>query len=147
MEVSVNSGVYVGLVRVVSEVSVLRQKVLNFHWNVEGEGFYEKHLLFERVYESIDGFVDRLAEGCRKYGRAPGEFSVYLRVSGIKETDGIPAPGEMVSILMRDFEVLKKTVYEVNESAESAREIGVVNLLGDLAETIDVSLYLLSSSK
>lgn len=139
-------GLYYDLIRVLGEVSVLRQKVLNFHWNVVGEDFYQRHLLFERVYGMLDAFVDRVAENVRKYGRAPGTFKVYLDVSAIKEEDAMYTGGEMIGILLRDFRILEGTLIQTNESAEKARDIGVMNLIGDLAETVNTITYLLKSN-
>ena len=37
-------------------------KSQNFHWNVEGNDFYELHLLFERIYDEVYGSIDNFAE-------------------------------------------------------------------------------------
>ena len=34
----------------------------NSHWKEKGENFYGNHLLFQRIYESIDAEIDGLAE-------------------------------------------------------------------------------------
>lgn len=47
------------------------------HWNVRGSNFYESHLLFDRVYESLNGLMDGLIERLRACGFNPDfdEFS------------------------------------------------------------------------
>ncbi len=37
----------------------------NAHWNLEGEDFQSKHLLFEQQYREIDEFIDKVAERIR----------------------------------------------------------------------------------
>ena len=41
-------------------------KAQNFHWNVEGQDFYQLHLLFETIYNEVYGAVDDFAENIRK---------------------------------------------------------------------------------
>lgn len=47
------------------------------HWNVRGANYYETHLLFDRVYEALDGLMDGLVERLRACGFNPDfeEFS------------------------------------------------------------------------
>lgn len=47
------------------------------HWNVRGSNFYECHLLFDRVYDSLNGLMDGLIERLRGCGYNPDflEFS------------------------------------------------------------------------
>ncbi len=47
------------------------------HWNVRGPNYYETHLLFERVYDSLSGQMDGLVERLRACGYDPdfAEFS------------------------------------------------------------------------
>lgn len=47
------------------------------HWNVRGPNFYETHLLFDRVYGSIDGLMDGLVERLRACGFNP-DFSEFI---------------------------------------------------------------------
>lgn len=42
------------------------------HWQVVGEAYYGDHLLFERLYSSLDGEIDKLAE------RMVGQFGAEL---------------------------------------------------------------------
>jgi starvation-inducible DNA-binding protein len=41
-------------------------KAQNFHWNVEGQDFYQLHQLFEDIYNETYGAVDAFAENIRK---------------------------------------------------------------------------------
>lgn len=47
------------------------------HWNVRGANYYESHLLFDRVYQTLDGLMDGLVERLRACGYNPNfeEFS------------------------------------------------------------------------
>lgn len=141
------SELYPKLVRGFSSLQVFKQKVLNYHWNVTGPSFYETHLVLQRVYESLEGFVDRFAESIRVYGRAPGLYTVYIQVSSVKENLTIPAVPSMYTELISDIRLLKADVLSSLEAAEVDREHGVLNLLGELVETIDKISYLIESSQ
>lgn len=47
------------------------------HWNVRGQNYHENHLLFDRVYEGLDGLMDGFIERLRACGYNPNfqEFS------------------------------------------------------------------------
>ena len=67
-------------------------KAQNFHWNVTGREFYQDHLLFQRIYEEVEGSLDTFAENLRKSGvMAPAgldsemeelDVPAFLRKSG-----------------------------------------------------------------
>lgn len=42
------------------------------HWQAKGQLFYQDHLLFERLYSTVNGLIDGLAE------KAVGMGSIYL---------------------------------------------------------------------
>lgn len=126
---------------------VYNQKVLNFHWHVTGQNYYEFHLLFERVYQTLEPFEDRLAEHIRGYGRAPGAFAIFLEFSSIKENLSIPDSAAMVVELASDLRILIADLYVCLEQAGEANRQGTLNLLGELCETLDTLTFLLESQR
>lgn len=139
---------YAELVRVFSTMQVLKQKMLNYHWNVTGPDFYQTHLLLERLYGIVDGYTDRFAEHIRGYGRAPGLYSVYLSYSAVKEGDGsIPNAGTILSELAADTVLLAQQIKIANDAAGKADRPDTLNLLGDFAEQVATISYLLNSNK
>jgi DNA-binding ferritin-like protein len=96
------------------------------------------------MYEDIDKYVDRLAEGIRQFGTVPAAMRVYENTSIVQETLSNGAPSEMLRIVGNDAEVIAKLASETIEVA--GKHQGVVNILGDLAETLDNIVYLSRSS-
>ncbi|MCF9010641.1 Dps family protein, partial [Pseudomonas carnis] len=75
-----------GLSRLLSDTYVLYLKTHNFHWNVTGPMFRTLHLMFEEQYNELALAVDSIAERIRALGfPAPGAYSIYARLSSIKE--------------------------------------------------------------
>lgn len=103
-----------------------------FHWNVEGINFQELHDLFgniyQEVYDSIDGFAERI----RAIGAyAPGSNSRFSVLSRIDDETQVPQAEVMVQQLLQDSDnmvVILKRVYDV---AEAAGEHGFSNFLAE----------------
>jgi starvation-inducible DNA-binding protein len=137
--------IYQSLIKLFCSLQVTIQKSHNFHWNVTGPGFYQVHQLLERIYDDLEGYTDRMAEHIRGYGRAPGAFAIFLQFSSVKENLNIPEAYAMLSELLADVMILKDELIEV--SNEAAGKQSTLNLLGELDETLDTIIYLLSSNQ
>jgi starvation-inducible DNA-binding protein len=65
---------------------ILYTKTRNAHWNVTGADFYDKHKFFESQYETLDGFIDNIAERIRTLGQAsPATLASFLKLTTLKE--------------------------------------------------------------
>ena len=137
--------IYQSLIKLFCSLQVTIQKSHNFHWNVTGPAYYQLHLLLDRIYGDLDAYTDRMAEHIRGYGRAPGAFAIYLQYSSVKENLNIPEAYAMLSELLADVMILKAELMEVSKAA--AGKQGTLNLLGELDESLDTIIYLLSSNQ
>jgi DNA-binding ferritin-like protein len=53
------------------------QKTRNYHWNVVGLNFSERHKFFQERYEQIDEIIDEVAERARTLnGRSLGTLQI-----------------------------------------------------------------------
>ena len=99
-----------GLSRLLSDTYVLYLKTHNFHWNVTGPRFRSLQLMFEEQYNELAVAVDSIAERSRALGfPAPGAYSVYARLSSIKEEEGVPAAEDMIRQLVAGQEAVTRT--------------------------------------
>lgn len=71
----------------------------SYHWRTNGGNYYEDHLLFERIYNDVDGMVDGLAE----------------RGIGVSDNDALAEPN-LQAHMIADY--LKKNVPENASAAE-----------------------------
>ena len=67
--------------------SVFYQNTRGYHWNVQGEKFFELHIKFEELYNDLFLKIDEVAERILTLGYTPKhQFSAYLGESEIEET-------------------------------------------------------------
>ena len=67
--------------------SIFYQNTRGYHWNVQGEKFFELHIKFEELYNDLFLKIDEVAERVLTLGHTPKhQFSSYLQEADIKET-------------------------------------------------------------
>ena len=81
--------------------SIFYQNARGYHWNIKGDKFFELHLKFEELYNSLLLKIDEIAERILTLGHTPGhKFTAYLLSSAIQEsnevTDGFKAIEEIL---------------------------------------------------
>ena len=65
---------------------------------------------FEEQYNELALAVDLIAERIRALGfPAPGAYSIYARLSSIKEEEGVPSAEEMIKQLVAGQEAVTRT--------------------------------------
>lgn len=108
--------------------SVFYQNVRGFHWNIQGQKFFELHLKFEELYNNILLKIDEVAERILTLGYAPRhQFSDYLQKSNITETsevnDGIKALNNILTstqlIIQKQRKILEISA-EINDEGTNA---------------------------
>jgi len=71
--------------------------------------FRTLHLMFEEQYNELWLATDTIAERIRALGfPAPATYSQFIKLSSIKETQGIPEATEMVRILVEGHEAVAR---------------------------------------
>jgi starvation-inducible DNA-binding protein len=57
-----------------------------YHWNIQGEKFFELHLKFEELYNNLIIKIDEIAERILTLGFTPSHtYTNYLKMSDIEE--------------------------------------------------------------
>ncbi len=121
-----------GLKHLLADSYTLYLQTHNFHWNVTGPQFRELHLMFEEHYNELALAVDEVAERIRTLGvAAPGTYKAFAQLSSIAEVDGVPAAGEMITLLTKGHEQVVKTCREALVSAQDANDESSAALISD----------------
>lgn len=99
-------GVIEILNKTLCDENILYIKTKNYHWNVVGPDFSERHALFREQYETLDAMIDEVAERVRDLnGKSLGTLSEYLQYGRLKESAGdYPDDKTMISNLLTDHE-------------------------------------------
>src|SRR5262245_59641715 len=80
---------------------LLYTKTRNYHWNVVGPQFNDRHKFFAEQYEAIDDFVDDVAERARTLGgHAIATLGELAEAARLKEHPGqYPSAEDMLENL------------------------------------------------
>lgn len=111
---------------------VLYLNTRGFHWNIQGEKFFELHLKFEELYSNFQLKIDEIAERILTLGQTPlHSFDDFLTNSQIKPTKNVQDGREAVKALLAGFtELLLQQRALLHLSAEAGDE-GTNALMSD----------------
>jgi starvation-inducible DNA-binding protein len=105
-------------------------KAQNFHWNVEGIDFYQKHKMFQKIYEETYSAIDDFAENIRKIkAYTPASLYRFSALSAIDDEIEVLDPQAMVAELLRDAEKMQEIMKMLFQESEARREHGLSDFL------------------
>lgn len=122
-------------------------KAQNFHWNVEGIDFYQKHKMFQKIYEETYGAVDDFAENIRKIkAYTPASLYRFSALSAVDDEVEILDPQAMVAELLRDAEKMQEIMKLLFTESEARGENGLSNFLADRQDAFAKHAWFLRST-
>lgn len=115
----------------------------SLHWQVKGSDFYQLHLLYERIYDSIEDEIDSLAE----------KIVSYFGSNAVDKMDQIKRAtawlnqwqGENISTAIKSEKNLQSLLKYTYDTMNSRKELslGLDDFLMSLASAHETNLYLL----
>ena len=121
-------------------------KTHNYHWNVTGPMFTTLHTMFETQYTELALAVDEIAERIRALGAfAPGSYSAFAKLTGVKEETGRPAAQEMIRNLVSDQDTVAVSARGVIEAANAARDEASADLATRRLQVHEKNAWMLRS--
>ncbi len=134
------------LTHFLSDTYLLYLKTQNFHWNVTGPNFYSLHSMFENQYKQLADVVDVIAERIRALGCAtPASFSHFIKLSSLKEENGVPSPSDMIHQLLKDHEIMSHHAKIIFSAAEKANDQATMDMLIERMTEHDKTAWMLRS--
>ena len=122
-------------------------KTQNYHWNVEGIDFYQKHKMFQKIYEEVYGAVDDFAENIRKIkAYTPASLYRFSALAAIDDELEILDPQAMVAELLRDAEKMQEIMKHLFVEAEALGHHGLSNFLADRQDAFAKHAWFLRST-
>ena len=134
----------------VSFLRFLYLKYQNNHWQVSGKNFYQNHLLFQRLYESVAADTDMAAEKTAGLFSAESlDFEVQLNnistlcktICKNKNSDLIAQALELEEEFSRVAEVVYSKLKELNEIT-----LGLDDMIMGHVSNSEERIYLLKQS-
>lgn len=133
------------LCHILGMLMAMRQNYHSSHWQVGGPNFYGDHLMFERLYESVEGDIDTLGEKIvAKYGSDQVDGSKLSQIQahyvGDWSQEQDPVQRGLASEKM--FQSTVKGVYDsLKQSGELS--LGLDDFLMTMADSHETNEYLL----
>lgn len=130
-----------------SNLHVLYTKVHNFHWNVNGQGFFTVHSKLEELYNHIADEIDEVAERIIVIGGTPfASLKDYLANATLTEVASVGITGtEAVKLILNDFENILDFLNGVHALASEANDVITVSLLEGSIANYQKSIWMYSA--
>ena len=105
---------------------ILFTKTRNYHWNVVGPNFSEKHKFFQEQYEQIDEVIDEIVERARTLNdRSLCTLAEFVEHGSIQESLGkYPDEWTMISNLLADHEQIVRSLRTDADKCEEYHDMG-----------------------
>ncbi|MFK7934479.1 MAG: Dps family protein [Saprospiraceae bacterium] len=125
---------------------VYYQNLRNFHWNVNGQVFFELHEQFEGLYNDAKLKIDEIAERILTLRHHPmSRLSEYLEEASVKEYPIFVTPTKMVDATLECHKVLIKDMREVIENAGNAADEGTIDMIGGFLGDLEKKSWMLDA--
>ena len=134
------------LSKVLADSFVLYLKTHNYHWNVTGPMFQTLHMMFMAQYTELWNALDEIAERIRSLGHpAPGTFKEFLRLSSIKEAEGVPSADGMIRELISGQDAVTRAARAALKIADKADDQPTVDILVQRMQIHEKNAWMLRS--
>jgi len=132
--------------RLLANYQVHYQKLKNFHWNVEGDRFFEVHEQLELEYDQVKLRIDEIAERVRVFGRKPtSTLKEYLEMSDIQERQEDFPSSQMIGDIIEDMNMLISHLVEAYEAAAEYGDIGTSDMTTRFLKETEQRRWMLSA--
>ena len=129
-----------------ADTTVFYQKLRHYHWNVQGQKFFELHVKFEELYDKWVLFIDEIAERIIALDTVPlHTLESMLKHATLKEDEEIPEGREMVNRIIADLGSLRGSIDEVIGAAEESGDRTTANMLDGIRDGLEGDLWMLKA--
>ncbi len=112
--------------------SIFYQNTRGYHWNINGEKFFELHLKFEELYNDLLLKIDEVAERILTLGGNPEHaYSFYSKVSSIKESKQVSNGKKAIEDILNSFSIIILLQRKIMKMASDANDEGTTALMSD----------------
>ena len=135
-----------GLSKLLADSYTLYLMTHNFHWNVTGPQFNSLHNMFMTQYTEQWNALDIIAERIRALGfPAPGTYKQFVKLTAIKEVEGVPKAEEMVSLLVNAHETVARTARSLFSTVDEVNDQPTADLITQRLEVHEITAWMLRS--
>ena len=126
------------------DLHVFYQNVRGFHWNVQGQNFFELHAKFEEFYADLQVKIDKVAERVLTLGGQPlHSMQDYVAGATIPEVKDVHDGVEAVRHCAAAFGVLLLRERALLASSEQAGDEGTRAIMSDFVREQEKTSWML----
>ncbi|WP_040215193.1 Dps family protein [Clostridium polynesiense] len=128
-----------------ANLNILNVKLHNYHWNIQGRGFFELHSKFEELYNKASEDLDQVAERMLILGSRPAaSMKDYLQLSTMEEksSEGISSL-DAVKALKEDYNLMYNHSMEIINLAEESGDPVTADMMTDFAADYEKTLWMI----
>lgn len=132
--------------KLLANYSVHYQKLRNYHWNVKGPDFFDIHEKFEQQYNVAQVAIDDIAERIRVFGQTPhSTMRDFIEHSDIKETGANLTSLQMVKEILKDYNILLESMFQLIEVAIQNGDSGTEDMVKRFVKSTEKNHWMLSA--
>ena len=125
---------------------VYYQNLRNFHWNVEGENFFDLHSQFEALYIDAREKIDEIAERVLTLRHRPmSNMTNYLHESKIEEAGKVTEDRDMVKTTLENHKELIQCMRNTLTAADEAGDEGTIDMIGGFLSAMEKKSWMLDA--
>lgn len=130
------------------DLEVMNVKLQNYHWNVNGKGFFITHEKLEEYYNEIRVEIDEIAEHILAQGYQPlGTMQDFMKNSEIQEAKNEKIKSiPIIKNLIQDFGILKQKAVNIKEEAETQSDYATSALMDNYLGNYSKKLWMLNET-
>ena len=129
-----------------ADTTLFYQKLRHYHWNVQGQKFFELHVKFEEIYDKWVLFIDEIAERIIALDTTPlHTLDAMLKHATLKEDEEIPEGKEMVNRIIADLLAIRASIDAIIGDAEESGDRTTANILDGIRDGLEGDLWMLKA--
>ena len=130
------------------DLEVFNVKLQNYHWNVQGKGFFITHEKLEEYYNEIRVQIDEIAEHILALGYQPlGTMQDFIKNSQIQEAKNERIKSlPIIHNLMEDLRSIRDKVTQIKGQAEEQNNYGTSALMDNYLANYSKKLWMLNET-
>lgn len=130
------------------DLEVMNVKLQNYHWNVNGKGFFITHEKLEEYYDEIREQIDEIAEHILALGYQPlGTMQDFMKNSEIQEAKNEKIKSlPIIKNVIQDIDKLKQKALKIKQEAEKQSDHATSTLMDNYLGNYAKKLWMLNET-
>jgi len=130
------------------DLEVMNVKLQNYHWNINGKGFFITHEKLEEYYDEIRVEIDEIAEHILSLGYQPlGTMQDFIKNSELQEAKNERIKSlPVIHNVIEDLRTMRNKVAQIKEQAEEQKDYATASLMDKYLANYSKKLWMLNET-